>query len=136
MKYVKLFEEFISEDATQVTADSDVMVDDYTTDDGVEIKSKEIVGAIVSCKTEKDFTDYFYAEYGNNAFTENDLNTLVKYFNEYQEELNAEKAEEESEEEDGAADLDLGDDAADSGEESTDSGEETTDELEDLEAQA
>lgn len=115
MKHVKLFEEFINEDATQVTPESDVKVDDYTTDNGIEIKSNEIVGAIVSSETEKEFTDYFYDEYGNNAFTENDINTLATYFNEYQEELNTEKAEEESK-----------DDNTDS----------TTDELEDLEAEA
>ena len=96
MKHVRLFEEFISEEATQVTPESDVKVDDYTTDAGKEIKSTEIVGAIVSSETEKEFTDYLYSEYGNAAFTEGDISTLVTYYNEYQEELNAEEAEEEA----------------------------------------
>ena len=117
MKHVKLFEEFISEDATQVTPESDVKVDDYTTDNGQEIKSTEIVGVIVSSESEKEFTDHFYDEYGNNAFTENDMNTLIKYYNEYQEELNTIKAEEEDEE-------------------SVEGGDDTTSELEDLEAEA
>lgn len=114
MKHVKLFEEFISEEATQVTPESDVKVDDYTTDNGQEIKSTEIVGVIVSSGSEKEFTDHFYDEYGNNAFTENDMNTLIKYYNEYQEELNTIKDEEESAE----------------------GGDDTTSELEDLEAEA
>lgn len=117
MKRIKLYEEYITslkEGAMQVTPESDVMIDDYTTDDGQEIKSAEIVGAIVSSKTEKEFKDYFYDQYGLSAFTENDLSTLVKYYNEYTEELNAKEAEEEEkakEEEEGGEDSlgDMGD---------------------------
>lgn len=109
MKRIKLFEEFIKEEATQVTPDSDVVVDDYTTDAGVEIKSTEIVGVIVSSESEKEFTDHFYAEYGNGAFTENDLNTLIKYYNEYQEELNAAEVEAEEAEDGGDTSSELED---------------------------
>ena len=98
MKYIKLFEQFVKE-ATRVTPESDVDVDDYLMDDAeTTIKSTEIVGAIVSSETEKDFKDYFYDTYGNTAFTENDIQNLVKYFNEYKEEKNAEETEKEEEE--------------------------------------
>lgn len=105
MKYVKLFEEFINStkiiEATTVTPESDVTVDDYLMDDAeTNIKSTEIVGAIVSSESENDFKKYFYDTYGNSAFTENDIQSLVKYYNEYTEEQNAEKAEKEKEEED------------------------------------
>jgi hypothetical protein len=105
MKRVKLYEEFLSEkikanpivneDAMEVTPESDVKVDDYTTDNGELIKSAEIVGAIVSSETEKEFQDYFYDQYGINAFTEGDLAALVKYYNEYEEEVTAAETEEE-----------------------------------------
>ena len=105
MKHVKLFEQFhnIKEGAMSVTPDSKIEVDDYTTDEGIEIKSSEIVGIVSSAKTEKEFTDYFYDTYGQGAFT-----TLTTYFMEYEEEIvaaeteaeEAEKEEEAPEEED------------------------------------
>jgi len=105
MKHVKLFEQFhnINEGAMKVTPESKVEIDDYTTDDGVEIKSSEIVGIVSSSKTEKEFTDYFYNTYGQGAFTTNDIETLTKYFMEFEEELvaaetEAEEAEKEAEE--------------------------------------
>lgn len=105
MKHVKLFEQFhnINEGAMKVTPESKVEIDDYTTDDGVEIKSSEIVGIVSSSKTEKEFKDYFYETYGQGAFTTNDIETLTKYFMEFEEELvaaetEAEEAEKEAEE--------------------------------------
>lgn len=95
MKHVKLFEEFIAEDAMQVTPESDVTVDNYMTDNGEEIKSVEIIGVIVSSKSEKEFLDYFYDAYGQGAFTKNDTETLAKYYNEYLEEITAKETEEE-----------------------------------------
>lgn len=85
-------ESVITEDAT-TPKDSKVTVDDYTTDNGVEIKSTEIVGAMVSCESEDEFKDYFYDQYGIDAFTEADMGTLTAYFNEYLEEVNAEETE-------------------------------------------
>lgn len=118
MKHVKLFEDFIiQEDAMKVTPESDVEIDGYTTDDGVEIKSAEIVGAVTSSKTEKEFKDYFYDTYGQGAFTTNDIETLCTYFQEYEEEIVAAETEEEEakekeeegggDEEDPLADMDI-----------------------------
>lgn len=92
--------ESMNEEATEVTPDSKVVVDDYMLDDAeTQIKSTEIVGAIVSSESEDEFLDYFYKTYGNDAFTENDISTLVAYYQEYREEVNAEEAEKEKEEE-------------------------------------
>jgi hypothetical protein len=98
MRIIKTFEEFtgsLKEDAINAGEDSKVVVDDVTLDSGKEIKSTEILGAIMSTKTEKEFKEYFYDVYGNTAFTEEDIFTLVKFFNDYREE----KAEKEKEEE-------------------------------------
>lgn len=111
MKHIQLFEEFISN--VSITAnensttpkDSKVSVDDFMTDSGLEIKSTEIVGAIVSNETEKEFKDYFYDTYGINAFTDADISSLETYFNEYLEEVTAkETEEEEAEKEEGEED--------------------------------
>jgi acyl-coenzyme A synthetase/AMP-(fatty) acid ligase len=90
MKKIKTFEEFSSslqEDAIDAGEDSKVVVDDVTLDSGKEIKSTEILGTILSSKSEKEFKEYFYKEYGNTAFTEEDMFTLVKFFNDYNEEV-------------------------------------------------
>lgn len=105
MKKLKTFEEFskelnaphIDEDAIDAGEDSKVVIDDVTLDSGSEIKSTEILGAILSSKTEKEFKEYFYDQYGNGAFTDEDISTLIKFFLEYQEEKNAEEAEGEEE---------------------------------------
>jgi hypothetical protein len=78
--------------------DSKVTVDDYTTENGLEIKSSEIVGAMVSHESEDEFKDFFYDQYGIDAFTEADMSKLVTYFNEYLEEIKAEETEEEEKE--------------------------------------
>ena len=103
---IKKFNEFVNgveEDAVKAGEDSDVVIDDITLDSGAEIKGAEILGVIIDSETEKEFKDYFYKEYGNGAFTEADMMTLIKFYNEYEEEKNAEKAEKEKEEEDAAA---------------------------------
>jgi hypothetical protein len=102
MKHIKLFEEFIKE-ATNVTPDSKIVVDDYKTDNGKEIKSTEIVGAIVSSETEKEFEDYFYDTYGNGEFTTNDMSTLKKYYLDYETEIVAAETEEEEAEKEAEA---------------------------------
>jgi len=107
MKHIKLFEEYTAEAATQVTPDSDVTIDDFTSDAGLEIKSTEIVGVITSSESEKEFKDYFYDTYGNGSFTESDMGSLVTYFNEYQEEITAAEVEAEEEAEEGEDELDL-----------------------------
>ena len=97
MKHVKLFEQFhnITEGAMKVTPESKVEIDDYTTDNGVEIKSSEIVGIVSSAKTEKEFKDYFFNEYGQDAFAEGEMDVLTKFYLDKE----TEDAEEEKEEE-------------------------------------
>jgi hypothetical protein len=102
MRIIKTFEEFTSslqEDAIDAGADSNVVVDDVTLDSGKEIKSTEILGTILSSKSEKEFKEYFYKQYGNTAFTEQDIFTLVKFYGDYQEEIaqKAKDAEKEAE---------------------------------------
>lgn len=106
MKIIKTFEEFtgsIKEDAINAGQESDVIVDDVSLDSGKEIKSTEILGAILASKSEKEFKEYFYKEYGNGAFTEEDMFTLTKFFSEYQEELATKEKEAEKEAEGGDA---------------------------------
>lgn len=113
MKIIKTFEEFtgsLQEDAINAGQESDVVIDDVTLDSGKEVKSTEILGAILASKSEKEFKEYFYNEFGNDAFTEEDIFTLVKFFNEYQEEQaelekEAEKEAEGGKEEDPLAGL-------------------------------
>lgn len=120
MKNLKPFSEYfppIFEDALEVGEESDVIVDDILLDSGEKIKSAEIIGAITTSKTEKEFKDYFYKEYGNNAFTEEDMQTLVKYYLEVETEVKAKETEEEEakkkEEEGGGPGDDLAGDLAD-----------------------
>lgn len=117
MGIIKTFEEFsselnkksIKEGAIDAGEDSKVVIDDVTLDSGKEIKSTEILGTILSSKTEKEFKKYFYDTYGNGAFTDEDISTLLKFYLEYTEEKNAEEveAEEEDEKEDGDSSDDL-----------------------------
>jgi hypothetical protein len=112
MKTIKTFEEFSSdlkkksleEDAVRAGEDSKVLIDDMTLDSGEEIKSTEILGAAINSRTEKEFKQYFYDEYGNDAFTDEDMSNLLKSYLEYTEEKNAEEAEAEEAEEDGGED--------------------------------
>lgn len=100
MKIIKTFEEFIQEDALKAGEESKVYVEDLKLDSGATIKSAEILGAITASATENDFKDYFFNEYGNDAFAEGEMDILVKYYLD----KSAEEAEEEKEaekEEDG-----------------------------------
>ena len=90
-----LDESIVTEEATKVTPESDVMLDDYTTEAGEVINTIEIIGAIISSESEKEFEDYFYKQYGHLSFTGNDMSTLVKYYNDYLEEVTAKETEEE-----------------------------------------
>lgn len=104
MRIMKTFEEFtnsLREDAIDAGEDSKVVIDDVTLDSGKEIKSTEILGTILSSKTEKEFKQYFYDEYGNGAFTEEDMFTLTKFFTDYQEEQAEKEKEEEKDAEGG-----------------------------------
>jgi hypothetical protein len=93
MKIIKTFEEFIQEDALKAGEESKVYVEDLKLDSGATIKSAEILGAITASATENDFKDYFFNEYGNDAFAEGEMDILVKYYLD----KSAEEAEEEKE---------------------------------------
>ena len=95
MKIIKTFEEFISEDALKAGEDSKIYVEDLTLDSGETSKSAEILGAITASKTESEFKDYFYKEYGNDAFAEGEMDILLAFYLD----KSAEDAEEEKEEE-------------------------------------
>lgn len=93
MKIIKTFEEFIQEDSLKAGEESKVYVEDLTLDSGKTIKSAEILGAITASATENDFKDYFFREYGQDAFAEGEMDVLTKYFLD----KSAEEAEEEKE---------------------------------------
>lgn len=92
-KIIRTFEEFIGEDALKAGEDSKIYVEDVTLDSGKTIKSAEILGAITASQTESEFKDYFYREYGNDAFAEGEMDILLAYFLD----KSAEDAEEEKE---------------------------------------
>jgi|TARA_B110000483_G_C17926753_1_gene439109 hypothetical protein len=106
MRIIKTFEEYtstLSEDALKAGEDSKIYVDDMKLDSGPEIKSAEILGAVTASKTEQEFKDYFYAEYGEAAFAEGEMDVIVGYYldkaaEDAEAEKEAEKEEEEAEE--------------------------------------
>lgn len=107
MKIHKTFEDFISEDALKAGEESDVYVEPVTLDSGPTIKSAEILGAITAAKTEKEFKDYFFNEYGQDAFAEGEMDVLTKFYLDKETEDAEEEKEEEKdsgEEEEGAED--------------------------------
>ena len=92
-KIFRTFEEFVSEDALKAGEDSKIYVQDLTLDSGHTIKSAEILGAITASATEEDFKEYFFQEYGNDAFAEGEMDILTAYYLD----KSAEEAEEEKE---------------------------------------
>jgi hypothetical protein len=134
MKYVKLFEQFINEEAMKAGKESDIVVDDVTLEDGKTISSAEIVGVIVNSESEDELEEYFFDKFGENAFKQGELAEIKQKWNEWhaeqkEEEAEAEKEEDGGEEEDPLADLEGDEGSEDSGEESSD----IEDELADLE---
>jgi hypothetical protein len=93
----------IAEDALKAGEESDIYVEPVTLDSGPEIKSAEILGAITASKTEKEFKDYFFNEYGQDAFSEGEMDILVKYYldKETEDAEEEKEAEKEAEEEEG-----------------------------------
>ena len=119
MKYVKLFEQFIKDDAMKPNEESEVIVDDIELENGKIISSAEIVGVIINSESESELEDYFYSKYGQNAFKAGELAEINKLWNEYTAEEKEKEAEEEKEAEGGEDDLGLGDiGGEESGEES------------------
>lgn len=99
MKIIQTFEEFIQEDALKAGEESKLYVDDVKLDSGPTIKAAEILGAITTAKTENEFKDYFYAEYGEAAFAEGEMDVIVGfYLDKAAEEAEAEKEAEKEEE--------------------------------------
>lgn len=94
-KLIKTFEEFVTEDAMKAGEDSKIYVEDLKLDSGSTIKSAEILGVITSSKTEGEFKQYFYSEYGVDSFAEGEMDILVAYYLD----KSAEDAEQEKEEE-------------------------------------
>jgi hypothetical protein len=94
-KIIRTFEEFITEDAMKAGEDSKIYVEDLSLDAGPVIKSAEILGVITSSKTEGEFKEYFYREYGVDSFAEGEMDILVAYYLD----KSAEDAEKEKEEE-------------------------------------
>lgn len=111
MRIFKTFEEFIQEDALKAGEDSKIYVEDLTLDSGPTIKAAEILGVITSSQTENEFKDYFYNEYGNDAFAEGEMDILTAYYLEKEtEEAEEEKeAEKEAEAEEGGEEDPLAD---------------------------
>ena len=104
MKYLKLFEQFIKEEAMKPEEDSDVVIDDVTLEDGREISSAEIVGAIVNSESEDELEEYFFDKYGENAFKQGELAEIKQRWNEWYAEKKEEEAEAEKEEDKGGKD--------------------------------
>ena len=100
-KLIKTFEQFIFEAEAVKAEDSDVYIDDVSADGSdTVIKAVEILGAIKASATEKEFKDYFFQQYGQTTLMPEDMAKLCKYYNEYKEEENKEKADSEKEGED------------------------------------
>lgn len=111
-KIIRTFEEFIGEDALKAGEESKIYVEDVTLDSGKTIKSAEILGAITASQTEDEFKDYFYREYGNDAFAEGEMDVLLAYFldksaedAEAEKEAGGEEEKEEGGEDDPLADI-------------------------------
>lgn len=98
MKYLKLFEQFIKEDAAKPNQDSNVVADDIELENGKVISSAEIIGAIINSESEKELEEFFYDKYGQNAFKQGELAQIKQLWNEYQAEEKEKEAEEEGEE--------------------------------------
>lgn len=101
MKIIKTFEEFIAEAEALKAEDSKVYVEDITLEDGTVIKAAEILGVIASSATEKEFEDYFFNTYGQDAFKVEEMSKLKTFFNEMKEEENKEKQEDDTKKEEG-----------------------------------
>lgn len=97
MKTIKTFEEFVSEAEALKAEDSKVYVEDLKLEDGTVIKAAEILGAIAASATEKEFENYFFDAYGQDAFTVEEMSTLKTFFNESEKEDNEEEVEKEKE---------------------------------------
>lgn len=107
MKKLMTFEQFVSEDAINANPDSEVVIDDMITHDGTEISSEEILGIVVSADNEEQAVDKMYDKFGQTAFSEEDISTIKKYWNDLSaEEKEAEKEAESGDDAEGGEDID------------------------------
>ena len=116
MRYLKLFEDFITEsDEVLAGEDSKVTVKSVITNDGTTITAEEILGVVVASNTEGEVESYFYDKYGEGSFSIEAMSSIKQSFNDFA----AEQAEKEKDEEDDAA-APEGGDGAEGGEEAGD----------------
>lgn len=110
MKIYEKFELFVqklNENSIKAGEDSEVYIDDYRLDSGKTIKAAEILGAIKSSSTEKQFKQYFFDEYGEASFSSGELENITKFFNKVKAEEKEDEAEEEDSDDKDSDDLDL-----------------------------
>ena len=103
MKYLKSLYEFVNEekDYLKNDPDSQVTVTDMKLDSDKEIKAQEIMGVLVSATSEEEVKDYFFATYGNNAFTKEEMSKIVSWYQKLEAEQAEKKKEKEKEEKGG-----------------------------------
>jgi hypothetical protein len=90
---------FIGE-SKEVIDGSDLYFEDVRLQSGATIESDEIVDVVKKTKTEEEFKEYFYAQYGINAFDSDEMDELVKYWRQYQSyKINNDKEESKEEKE-------------------------------------
>ena len=111
MNTLKTFEQFVSanEEAINAGPESEVVVDDMITTNGTKISSEEILGIVVSSDNEKQLVDKMYDKFGQTSFSEEDISTLKKYWNDYSAENKEEELEKEKEGGEGEGDDPLAD---------------------------
>lgn len=111
MKYVKSLYEFVNvnedenKDHLKADPESEVTVSDLTLDSGKTIKAQEIMGVIVSANSEESVKDYFFTNYGNAAFTKEEMATIVSWYQKLEAEKTEKKKEKEKEEKGGDDEL-------------------------------
>jgi peroxiredoxin family protein len=108
MKYIKSLYEYVNLSENNTTSshikadpESEVTVSDIKLDSGKDIKAQEIMGVIVSANSEEEVKDYFFTNYGNNAFTKEEMSTIVAAYQKLEAENTEKKKEKEKEEEGG-----------------------------------
>lgn len=106
MKYLKSLYEFVNEEKDYLKNDpeSEVTITDMKLDSDKEIKAQEIMGVLVSATSEEEVKDYFFATYGNNAFTKEEMSKIVSWYQKLEAEQAEKKKEKEKEEKGGEED--------------------------------
>lgn len=74
---------FISE-SKEVIDGSGLYFEDVRLQAGPTVESDEIVDIVKKAKTEEEFKEYFYEQYGINTFDSDEMDELIKYWRQYQ----------------------------------------------------